>query len=74
MPYVKLRVKRWEKEGRRYISYQITAPKSLVEELGWKQGDILYVYIREGELVYRHRERPRRGLQTALEDLEEKSL
>ncbi len=67
MPDVKLRVKVWEREGRRYLSYQVTAPKSLVEELGWEKGDILYVYVRNGELVYRHRERPKKGQQTRLE-------
>lgn len=67
MLYVKLRVKRWERNGRKYLSYQVTAPKSLVEELGWEKGDTLYVYVRNGELVYRHRERPKRGKQTKLE-------
>ena len=68
---MKLRVKRWERGGKSYLSYQVTAPKGLVEGLGWEQGDILYVYVREGELVYRHGERPRRGVQTTLEHLEE---
>ncbi len=69
MPYVKLRIKRWERNGKKYLSYQVTAPKKLVEELGWNQGDTLYAYIREGELVYRHRESRKRGKQTTLEQL-----
>ncbi|RDD53260.1 MAG: AbrB/MazE/SpoVT family DNA-binding domain-containing protein [Candidatus Korarchaeota archaeon NZ13-K] len=52
MPYVKLRVKRWRMEEREYMSYQITAPKRLIERLGWKVGDMLQVRVREGELVY----------------------
>ncbi len=69
MPYVKLRVKSWERNGKRYLSYQITAPKRLVEELGWNQGDILYAYVREGELIYRRREARKKGKQTTLEHL-----
>lgn len=67
MPYVKLRVKRWEKNGRRYISYQVTAPKSLVEELGWEQGATLYVYVRNGELIYRYKGKEKKKAQTELE-------
>ncbi len=67
MPYVKLRIKRWERNGNKYLSYQVTAPKKLVEELGWNQGDILYACIREGDLIYRHREEYKRGKQTTLE-------
>ncbi len=52
MPYVKLRVKRWRLEDREYMSYQLTAPKPLVEKLGWKAGDVVFVRIRNGELVY----------------------
>lgn len=52
MPYVKLRVKRWRVEDKEYVSYQLTAPKSLVERLGWKVGETLHVRIRDGELIY----------------------
>ncbi|MCS7102712.1 MAG: AbrB/MazE/SpoVT family DNA-binding domain-containing protein [Candidatus Korarchaeum sp.] len=52
MPYVKLRVKRWRVEDKEYLSYQLTAPKSLVEKLGWKVGEVVHVKIRDGELVY----------------------
>lgn len=67
MPYVKLRVKRWERKGRRYMSYQVTASKPLVEELGWEQGAILYVYVKNGELIYRYKKGPKKGTQTKLE-------
>ncbi|MCD6244774.1 MAG: AbrB/MazE/SpoVT family DNA-binding domain-containing protein [Candidatus Korarchaeota archaeon] len=66
MPYIKLRVKRWERDGKEYTSYQVTAPKGLIEELGWRQGDILYAYIKNGELVYRRRYSPKGGKQTRL--------
>lgn len=52
MPYVKLRVKRWRLEGKEYVSYQLTAPKPLIERLGWKAGDVILVRIRDGDLVY----------------------
>ncbi|MEM0267732.1 MAG: AbrB/MazE/SpoVT family DNA-binding domain-containing protein [Candidatus Korarchaeum sp.] len=52
MPYVKLRVKRWRVEDKEYVSYQLTAPKPLIEKLGWKVGEVVRVRIKDGELVY----------------------
>ncbi len=51
---VKLRLKRYERDGRPYVSYLLTAPKALVEALGWEEGTLLEVSLTpDGALVYR---------------------
>lgn len=52
MPYVKLRVKRWKVGDKEYVSYQLTAPKPLIERLGWKVGEVIRVRMKDGELIY----------------------
>ncbi len=50
---VKLRLKRYERDGRPYVSYLLTAPKAFVEALGWGEGTLLEVTLSDGFLVYR---------------------
>ncbi len=50
---VKLRLKRYEKDGKSYVGYLLTAPKAFVEALGWGEGTLLEVILSDGSLVYR---------------------
>ena len=59
---VKLQVKRWERDGREYRTYLVTAPKALVEMLGWREGDMLRVSVDEGKLVFERISRPVRRM------------
>jgi len=34
------------------VHLHITIPKAYAQELGWKKGDPLFVYIQDGKLVY----------------------
>ncbi len=50
---VKLRFKRYERNGKPYVSYLLTAPKAFVETLGWGEGTLLEVSMGDGFLIYR---------------------
>jgi len=50
---VRLQEKRWEREGREYVSFVLTFPKPLAEVMAVSKGDRFEVRLEPGRVCYR---------------------
>ncbi len=50
---VRLQEKRWEREGREYVSFVLTLPKPLAEVMAVARGDRFEVRLEPGGVCYR---------------------